>query len=210
MHVNRNLVLHSPLIVRALSSISPPKSERHAAFRRHLESEGDPGKSLLKFSSSKQPQMRVPEATVLQNSHRTGPILEDLYGRFHDYLRISLTERHVVILTTLSRLLRRGSSSRGGACLARCNFRCTYCMPEHGVALTPAPELLSTDEVVELARFFVDMGVRKVRLTGGEPTVRRDLPDVVRGCQMPLATSFHVGYPHALHPVTLLSVAQSG
>jgi len=79
--------------------------------------------------------------------------LTDLHGRAHDYLRISLTER--------------------------CNLRCSYCMPPEGVALTPSPELLTPAEVQRLARLFVRAGVTKIRLTGGEPTVRRDLADVV-------------------------------
>lgn len=80
--------------------------------------------------------------------------LNDTFGRFHDYLRISLTER--------------------------CNLRCLYCMPEEGVQLTPNKKLLTTDEVIYLAKLFVQEGVRKVRLTGGEPTVRRDLEDIIR------------------------------
>jgi len=79
--------------------------------------------------------------------------LTDTHGRAHDYLRISLTER--------------------------CNLRCTYCMPSEGVALTPSASLLTPAEVQRLARLFVRAGVTKIRLTGGEPTVRRDLADVV-------------------------------
>jgi molybdenum cofactor biosynthesis enzyme MoaA len=79
--------------------------------------------------------------------------LTDLHGRTHDYLRISLTER--------------------------CNLRCSYCMPEEGVALTPSSHLLTPTEVQRLARLFVRAGVTKIRLTGGEPTVRRDLVEVV-------------------------------
>lgn len=57
----------------------------------------------------------------------------------------------------------------------------TYCMPEEGVPLTPHDQLLSTDEILHLARLFVQQGVNKIRLTGGEPTVRPDLIDIVRG-----------------------------
>lgn len=53
-------------------------------------------------------------------------------------------------------------------------------MPEEGVPLTPNKKLLTTDEVIYLAKLFVQEGVRKVRLTGGEPTVRRDLEDIIR------------------------------
>eukprot|EP00968_Pinguiococcus_pyrenoidosus_P000523 scaffold31_cov263-Pinguiococcus_pyrenoidosus.AAC.29 len=81
--------------------------------------------------------------------------LADTFGRFHDYLRISLTER--------------------------CNLRCVYCMPEEGVPVSPSGKLLTTDEVLQLADMFTAAGVRKVRLTGGEPTLRRDLPDILAG-----------------------------
>jgi cyclic pyranopterin phosphate synthase len=76
-------------------------------------------------------------------------------SRKHTYLRISLTER--------------------------CNLRCTYCMPAEGVELTPGGALLTAAEVQRLAALFVRAGVTKVRLTGGEPTVRRDLVDIARG-----------------------------
>lgn len=79
--------------------------------------------------------------------------LTDSFGRHHNYLRISLTER--------------------------CNLRCTYCMPEEGVDLTPTSQLLTTEEIIKLATFFVDEGVTKIRLTGGEPTVRKDLVNIV-------------------------------
>ena len=79
--------------------------------------------------------------------------LFDRFARHHTYLRISLTER--------------------------CSLRCVYCMPEDGVDLTPGERLMSTDEMLRLARLFVGAGVNKIRLTGGEPTVRRDLPDIV-------------------------------
>ncbi|KAF2882781.1 hypothetical protein ILUMI_23405 [Ignelater luminosus] len=79
--------------------------------------------------------------------------LTDTFGRYHTYLRISLTER--------------------------CNLRCQYCMPAEGVKLTQKNNLLTTDEVIQLARLFVKEGVTKIRLTGGEPTVRKDLVDII-------------------------------
>ncbi|KAL6762460.1 hypothetical protein V8C86DRAFT_1784679 [Haematococcus lacustris] len=81
------------------------------------------------------------------------PACVPLGSRLHTYLRISLTER--------------------------CNLRCTYCMPAEGVELTPAASLLTTQEIMRLARLFVEAGVRKVRLTGGEPTLRPDLTSLV-------------------------------
>lgn len=80
--------------------------------------------------------------------------LMDGHGRLHDYLRISLTER--------------------------CNLRCQYCMPAEGVPLCPAAALLAGPELARLARVFAALGVRKVRLTGGEPTLRRDLPEIIQ------------------------------
>ncbi|CAM9155376.1 unnamed protein product [Sphacelaria rigidula] len=85
--------------------------------------------------------------------HQHG-MLTDTHGRHHNYLRISLTER--------------------------CNLRCVYCMPEDGVDLQPQSKMLSQDEIVRLASMFVRAGVDKIRLTGGEPLIRKDLPDIVR------------------------------
>ncbi|XP_017957352.1 molybdenum cofactor biosynthesis protein 1 isoform X1 [Drosophila navojoa] len=92
------------------------------------------------------------EAAVTQSAAAASP-LTDSFGRHHTYLRISLTER--------------------------CNLRCDYCMPAEGVPLQPKSQLLTTEEVLRLARIFVEQGVRKIRLTGGEPTVRRDIVEVV-------------------------------
>jgi cyclic pyranopterin phosphate synthase len=62
----------------------------------------------------------------------------------------------------------------------RCNFRCRYCMPAEGLPWLPKPELLSFEEIHRLVAVMASMGVRDVRLTGGEPLVRRDLPELVR------------------------------
>ena len=81
--------------------------------------------------------------------------LVDGYGRVHADLRISVTDR--------------------------CNFRCTYCMPEDGLAWLPREELLSFEELERLAALMVGRhGIRSIRLTGGEPTVRAHLPLLVR------------------------------
>jgi len=61
----------------------------------------------------------------------------------------------------------------------RCNFRCRYCMPAEGLPWLPKPELLTFEEIHRLVRLMAEMGVREVRLTGGEPLVRRDLPELV-------------------------------
>lgn len=80
-------------------------------------------------------------------------MLQDRFGRIHDDLRISVTDR--------------------------CNLRCTYCMPEEPVWF-PHEEILSYEEIVRLVRVAIRRGVRKLRLTGGEPLIRRDLPLLVR------------------------------
>jgi cyclic pyranopterin phosphate synthase len=79
--------------------------------------------------------------------------LVDGFGRVHTDLRLSLTDR--------------------------CNLRCTYCMPAEGLDWLPKPELLTDDELVRLAGVFASMGVTTVRLTGGEPLLRRGLPGLV-------------------------------
>ncbi|XP_027732410.1 molybdenum cofactor biosynthesis protein 1-like isoform X2 [Vombatus ursinus] len=83
--------------------------------------------------------------------------LTDSFGRRHNYLRISLTEK--------------------------CNLRCQYCMPEEGVPLTPKADLLTTKEILTLSRLFVKEGVDKIRLTGGEPLIRPDVVDIVAQLQ---------------------------
>ncbi|HEU4581826.1 MAG TPA: GTP 3',8-cyclase MoaA [Polyangiaceae bacterium] len=66
----------------------------------------------------------------------------------------------------------------------RCNFRCSYCMPRSvfgpGFRFLPADEILSFEEIARVARVFVSLGVHKLRLTGGEPLLRRDLPQLIR------------------------------
>ena len=62
----------------------------------------------------------------------------------------------------------------------KCNFRCTYCMPAEGLEWLRRDEILSFEEIARLARLLAAMGVSEVRLTGGEPLVRRDLPELVR------------------------------
>lgn len=80
-------------------------------------------------------------------------LLVDRYGRRHTYLRISVTDR--------------------------CNLRCVYCMPPGGIAHRTRSEILSFDELARLGRLFVALGVCKIRLTGGEPLMRRNLAELV-------------------------------
>jgi cyclic pyranopterin phosphate synthase len=81
-----------------------------------------------------------------------GPLV-DGFGRVADDLRISVTDR--------------------------CNFRCTYCMPAEGLAWLPKSELLTFEELTRLLALFVRLGVRSLKVTGGEPTIRADLPTLV-------------------------------
>jgi GTP 3',8-cyclase len=69
----------------------------------------------------------------------------------------------------------------------RCNLRCAYCMPEENYSWLPNPEILSFEEIEVLVDRFVAMGVRKLRVTGGEPLVRRELPPSTCPRSSPLA-----------------------
>ena len=78
----------------------------------------------------------------------------DQFNRVHDYLRISMTDM--------------------------CNLRCFYCMPQEDYDFTPASRLMQEDEIFEIAKIFVDNGVKKIRLTGGEPFVRKDAGRIIK------------------------------
>lgn len=80
-------------------------------------------------------------------------MIADTFGRVHDYLRISLTDN--------------------------CNLRCFYCMPEEDYVFTPASQLMQVHEIEALASVFVQQGVSKIRLTGGEPLVRKDAAAII-------------------------------
>jgi cyclic pyranopterin phosphate synthase len=80
--------------------------------------------------------------------------MHDGFGRRIEYLRISVTDK--------------------------CNLRCVYCMPEEGLPWLPRADLLTFEEIAELVRIMASLGLRSVRITGGEPLVRRDIPQLVR------------------------------
>ncbi len=78
----------------------------------------------------------------------------DQFGRSIEYLRISVTDR--------------------------CNFRCLYCMPEEGLAWLPKSDILSYEEITDVVRQLAPLGLRRLRITGGEPTIRPQLHELVR------------------------------
>lgn len=82
-------------------------------------------------------------------------VLRDGFGRRIESLRLSVTDR--------------------------CNLRCTYCLPPEGIAHSPRSSLLTHEQMVLAVRVAVGLGIRNVRVTGGEPLLRRGLPDLIRG-----------------------------
>ncbi|KAJ9158401.1 Molybdenum cofactor biosynthesis prote [Coniochaeta hoffmannii] len=113
--------------------------------------------------------LRTSRRQSLKDARPFSDFLTDNFHRQHDYLRISVTER--------------------------CNLRCLYCMPEEGIELSPSHKLLTTPEIVLLSSLFVSQGVTKIRLTGGEPTVRRDI--------VPLMQQIGALRPHGLRQLCL-------
>ena len=79
--------------------------------------------------------------------------MRDRFGRTIDYMRVSVTDR--------------------------CNLRCVYCMPAEGVASVPHEQILTFDELARVCRVGAELGIRRIKLTGGEPLVRRGLPELV-------------------------------
>lgn len=87
-------------------------------------------------------------------SFAAGAPLIDTFGRVHDNLRIGVTDR--------------------------CNIRCFYCMPEDGIQFRPRREILSFEEITRVAQICAGLGIGKLRITGGEPLVRKDLPRLIQ------------------------------
>jgi len=126
-----------------------PLSQRHAALRQRLASDGykspaafaathpKPATSTDGMERSPVPQKMMSEVFAsIKPKQAFGdvPLLQDRFGRFHDYVRLSVTER--------------------------CNFRCTYCMPEEGVDLTPNAEMLTLEEIAEIGSFFAKVFIK--------------------------------------------------
>ncbi|KAI4188002.1 MAG: hypothetical protein LQ346_005388 [Caloplaca aetnensis] len=130
---------------RRIGSAAAPQSHGSEIYQ---DLSRRPPPSLLS-SGETQPPPNARRENHLRDAKPFSYFLTDNYHRQHNYLRISVTER--------------------------CNLRCTYCMPAEGVPLSPPAHLLTTPEIVYLSELFVKEGVTKIRLTGGEPTVRKDI-----------------------------------
>ncbi|KAL4994561.1 hypothetical protein BDV10DRAFT_150256 [Aspergillus recurvatus] len=123
-----------------------PSPSRHVSTGLNPQVEVQDGPNT---SSSPTSTSATTSSTRWKTPKPFSAFLTDTFNRQHDYLRISVTER--------------------------CNLRCLYCMPEEGVPLSPPARLLTSPEIVYLSSLFVSQGVTKIRLTGGEPTVRKDI-----------------------------------
>lgn len=102
-------------------------------------------------------------------------VLYDRFQRVHNYLRLSLTDA--------------------------CNFRCTYCLPDENTVFSPSAHLMQTDEIIALAQRFIQLGVTKIRLTGGEPLVRKEFKTIVQrlsglGAQLSITTNGMLLHQH--------------
>jgi GTP 3',8-cyclase len=101
-------------------------------------------------------------------------MLLDSYNRVHSYLRISLTDK--------------------------CNLRCFYCMPKEDHPFTPASHLMTPSEIEIIAREFINLGVKKIRLTGGEPLLRKDAHEIIDSLsQFPVELSLTTNGSHLHH-----------
>jgi cyclic pyranopterin phosphate synthase len=94
--------------------------------------------------------------------------LTDTYGRVHDYLRISLTDK--------------------------CNLRCNYCMPSETYRGLPNKHLMTAEEIISISKTFIGLGVKKIRLTGGEPLIRKDIGEILTeigktGCRLDITSN---------------------
>ncbi|KAJ0118329.1 hypothetical protein J7T55_009112 [Diaporthe amygdali] len=127
----------------------PPSVSPSNPAQTQAQAQGPTPSSQPQPHPQPQPVPKSFRRSTIKDARPFSDFLTDTFDRQHDYLRISLTEK--------------------------CNLRCVYCMPEEGVPLSPDRDLLTTPEIVLLASTFVSQGVTKIRLTGGEPTVRADI-----------------------------------
>src|SRR5690606_9083020 len=109
-------------------------------------------------------------------------MLTDTHSRIHDYLRISLTDS--------------------------CNFWCKYCMTDENIPCLPNKHLMQVDEIEQIAKTFVGLGVNKIRLTGGEPMVRKEFPEILdRLSKLPVEISLTTNAVFAHKYITQMKAA---
>ncbi|KAG6006911.1 hypothetical protein E4U43_000382 [Claviceps pusilla] len=120
-----------------------------SSIRRQLGTSALAHEKVSDVATALETATPLPRRDRIRKAKPFSDFLTDNFHRQHDYLRISISER--------------------------CNLRCVYCMPAEGVSLSPNRELLTSPEIIMLASIFVSQGVSKIRLTGGEPTVRKDI-----------------------------------
>ncbi|KAL4880938.1 hypothetical protein BJY04DRAFT_68551 [Aspergillus karnatakaensis] len=150
----RRGVVHVTLSLRSIPRIrsqprTPTRRCTALSHTRHIATGVNPTTEIRDESNTPPSSASSPRWAALKTAKPFSAFLTDNFNRQHDYLRISVTER--------------------------CNLRCLYCMPEEGVPLSPPSHLLTSPEIVYLSSLFVSQGVTKIRLTGGEPTVRKDI-----------------------------------
>ena len=116
--------------------------------------------------------------------------MKDRFGRELTYLRLSVVDR--------------------------CNLRCLYCMPQHGAGFDRWEELLTYEEITQLCQIFAELGIRKIRITGGEPLVRRGIAGLISQireisgiCEVALSTNGVFLKEQALfHPTAFFVLAR--
>ena len=122
---------------------------------------------------------------VDRRSLSVNPSITDRFGRTFNYLRLAVNEY--------------------------CNLRCIYCMPEEGVPFKDKEKLLTTKEIFNLIRIMTDMGVSKIRFTGGEPLLREDIPDLIHyASEISTVDSVNLTTNGLLLPAYLESLEQAG
>jgi len=151
--------LARPKVLQAKPALRPYRAIATEAALREVDNEQTPLPSWRPHTIPVDPEpspkrRRIDALRDDPNPKPFSSFLTDNYSREHNYLRISVTER--------------------------CNLRCLYCMPEEGIQLSPPEHNLTTPEIVYLSELFVKQGVNKIRLTGGEPTVRKDIVSLMQ------------------------------
>lgn len=153
------LRLARPKVLQVKPAFRPHRAIATEAALREVDDEQTPLPSWRPHTipADPEPSHKRRRIDALRDDPNPKPFssfLTDNYSREHNYLRISVTER--------------------------CNLRCLYCMPEEGIQLSPPEHNLTTPEIVYLSELFVKQGVNKIRLTGGEPTVRKDIVSLMQ------------------------------